>query len=73
MNPEANPFKMKKPIDIANDEIKVLKKIIIELRSEISLLKNQIKPLKDDLFKRRTEEEQKDSECVIENNSWWWG
>jgi len=73
MNPEANPFTMKKPIDIATDEIKVLKKIIIELRSEISLLKNQIKPLKDDLFKRRTEEEQKDSECVIENNSWWWG
>lgn len=73
MNPEANPFKMKKPIDIANEEIKVLKKIIIELRSEITLLKNQMKPLREDLLKRRAEEEQKDSECVIENNSWWWG
>jgi cell division protein FtsB len=73
MNPKAEPFKMKKPIDVANEEIKALKKSIMELRSEITLLKNQMKPLIEDLHKRRAEEEQKDSECVIENNSWWWG
>jgi len=70
MNPNANPFHgksyplPKKPIDVAMDEIRVLKKAILELR-------NEIKPLQEDLEKRIEEENKKDAELVVVNNSWW--
>jgi len=70
MNPNANPFHghsyplPKKPIDVAMDEIKNLKKVIVELR-------NEIKPLQEDLEKRIEEEKKKDAELVVVNNSWW--
>jgi len=44
MNPKAEPFVMKKPIDVANDEIKALKKTILGLKSEMVLLKSQLNP-----------------------------
>ena len=71
MNPNANPFHghsyplPKKPIDIAMDEIKVLKKVIVDLR-------NEIKPLQDDLQKRVEKMEQEEAEYEkIVKNSWW--
>jgi hypothetical protein len=73
MNPEANPFKMKKPIDVANDEIKALKKTIVQMRSEIILLKNHLKPVREEYLKRLAEEEEREKDMVIENKSWWWG
>jgi len=71
MNPNANPFVgktyplPKKPIDIAMDEIKVLKKVIVELR-------NEMKPLQEDLQKRVEKMEQEEAEYEkIVKNSWW--
>ena len=71
MNPNANPFHghsyplPKKPIDIAMDEIKVLKKVIVDLR-------NEIKPLQEDLQKRVEKIEQEEAEYEkIVKNSWW--
>tara|TARA_R110002096_G_scaffold296534_1_gene491008 strand:+ start:182 stop:397 length:216 start_codon:yes stop_codon:yes gene_type:complete len=71
MNPNANPFHghsyplPKKPIDIAMDEIKVLKKVIVELR-------NEMKPLQEDLQKRVEKIEQEEAEYEkIVKNSWW--
>tara|TARA_R110000868_G_scaffold392824_1_gene663611 strand:+ start:156 stop:371 length:216 start_codon:yes stop_codon:yes gene_type:complete len=71
MNPNANPFHghsyplPKKPIDIAMDEIKVLKKVIVELR-------NEMKPLQEDLQKRIDKQEQEEAEYEkIVKNSWW--
>tara|TARA_R110000737_G_scaffold286627_2_gene293115 strand:+ start:810 stop:1022 length:213 start_codon:yes stop_codon:yes gene_type:complete len=70
MNPNANPFHghsyplPKKPIDVAIDEIKLLKKNILELRKELE-------PLKEDLNLRQEIEKKKDAELVVVNNSWW--
>ena len=71
MNPEANSFKMKKPIDVANDEIKALKKTIVQMRSEIILLKNQLKPVREEYLKRLADEEEKEKEMVVESKGWW--
>jgi len=71
MNPEANPFTMKKPIDIATDEIKALKKTIVMLRSEMVQLKNHLKPVREEYLKRMADEEEKEKEMVVENTSWW--
>lgn len=69
---DENPF-VKRPIDIANDEIRNLKRQVAILRSELTLIKSSVKPLTEDLHKRRSEEEKKDSECVVvENSSWFW-
>tara|TARA_R100001463_G_scaffold17150_1_gene44166 strand:+ start:864 stop:1124 length:261 start_codon:yes stop_codon:yes gene_type:complete len=73
LDPEANPFTMKKPIDIANEEIKVLKKSIMELRSEMTLLKNMLIPVRKEYLKRMADEEEREKDMVIENKSWWWG
>jgi len=67
-----NPL-AKKPIDVANDEIRNLKKQVAILRSELTLIKSHIKLIRDDYHKRMADEEQKDKECVIESRSWWWG
>ena len=71
MNPEANPFTMKKPIDIATDEIKALKKTIVMLRSEMVQLKNHLKPVREEYLKRMADEAEKEKEMVVENTSWW--
>ena len=71
MNPNAEPFVMKKPIDIANDEIKALKKTILGLRSEMVLLKSQLKPVRDDYLKRMAEEAAREREMVVESKGWW--
>lgn len=71
MNPNANPFHgksyplPKKPIDIAMDEIKLLKKVIVDLR-------NEIEPLKEDLNKRQQKlaDEEAEYEKIVKN-SWW--
>jgi len=71
MNPNANPFHgksyplPKKPIDIAMDEIKLLKRVILELR-------NEIEPLKEDLNNRQKKIELEEAEYEkIVKNSWW--
>ena len=42
-----NPF-IKRPIDIANDEIRNLKKEIFKLKSEITTIKTHINPMRDE-------------------------
>ena len=71
MNPNANPFHghsyplPKKPIDIALDEIKLLKRVIVELR-------NEIEPLKEDLNNRQKKIELEEAEYEkIVKSSWW--
>lgn len=70
MNPNANPFHghsyplPKKPIEIAMDEIKVLKKTIVDLRKELE-------PLKEDLKERKEKEIKKDEEYNVIEKSWW--
>ena len=71
LDPNANPFRGKsyplprKPIDIAMDEIKVLKRTIMDLRREIE-------PLKEDLNLRQQKlaEEEAEYEKIVKN-SWW--
>lgn len=70
--PDRNPF-VPRPIDIANDEIRALKRTIVELRSEITTLKNHLKPVREDYLKRKADEEEKDKEMVVVKNSWWFG
>jgi len=72
MNPNANPFTPKKPIDIANDEIKALKKTIMEMRSEMVLLKSQLKPVRDEYLKRMADEEEKEKEIVVVSKGWFY-
>ena len=72
MNPNANPFTPKKPIDIANDEIKALKKTIMEMRSEMVLLKSQLKPVRDEYLKRMADEEEKEKEMVVVSKGWFY-
>ena len=67
---EKNPFEghsyplPKKPIEIAMDEIKVLKKTILDLRKELE-------PLKQDLKERKEKEIKKDEEYNVIEKSWW--
>ena len=68
--PDRNPF-MPRPIDIANDEIRALKRTILELRSEIITLKTHLKPVRDEYLKRKADEEENDKEIVVVKNSWW--
>ena len=72
MNPNANPFTPKKLIDIANDEIKALKKTILEMRSEMITLKNHLKPVREDYLKRKADEEAKDKEIVVVSKGWFY-
>jgi hypothetical protein len=72
MNPNAEPFVMKKPIDIANDEIKALKKTIMEMRSEMILLKSQLKPVREEYLKRMADEEEKEKEIVVVSKGWFY-
>ena len=67
-----NPF-IKRPIDVASDEIRNLKKEIFKLKSEITTIKTHINPMRDEYLKKKADEETKDKECVIESKSWWWG
>jgi hypothetical protein len=72
MNPNAEPFVMKKPIDIANDEIKALKKTIMEMRSEMVLLKSQLKPVREEYLKRMADEAEKEKEIVVVSKGWFY-
>ncbi len=72
LDPEANPFTIKKPIDLANDEIKVLKKSILEMRSEVTLLKNMLIPVRKEYLKRMAEEEEKEKEMVVVSKGWFY-
>jgi chromosome segregation ATPase len=72
---DENPF-VKRPIDVANDEIRNLKRQLAILRSELTLMKSNIKPLTEDLHKRRRDEEEKDKELVMVADTgatgWFW-
>ncbi len=72
MNPEANPFTMKKPIDIATDEIKALKKTIVMLRSEMVQLKNHLKPVREEYLKRMADEATAEKEIVVVKSGWFY-
>lgn len=64
-----------RPIDVANAEIRMLKKELMKLRSKLVLLESQLKPVREDLQKRRAIEEEKDKECVVvqsDTNGWFW-
>tara|TARA_R110000824_G_scaffold1401_1_gene7139 strand:- start:85 stop:306 length:222 start_codon:yes stop_codon:yes gene_type:complete len=62
----------KKPIEIANDEIVNLKKVILMLRKDIEFLKLSVSPLLERELEIKKREELLDKDMVIENNSWWW-
>lgn len=72
---DENPF-VKRPIDVANDEIRNLKRQVAILKSELTLIKNNMKPLTEDLHKRRSDEEEKDKELVMVADTgtkgWFW-
>jgi chromosome segregation ATPase len=72
---DENPF-VKRPIDVANDEIRNLKRQIAILKSELTLMKSNVKPLIEDLHKRRRDEEEKDKELVMVADTgatgWFW-
>ena len=72
---DENPF-VKRPIDVANDEIRNLKRQVAILRSELTLIKSNMKPLTEDLHKRRSDEEEKDKELVMVADTgtkgWFW-
>ena len=72
MNPEANPFTIKKPIDIAMEEITKLKFLVKELSEELKEVHNDLRPLQNDLGERIKIEQIKDKDYVVENSSWWW-
>ena len=55
----------KKPIEYALDEIKALKKLILELQKELE-------PIKIELALQKQKEELEEAEYVVENSSWWW-
>lgn len=61
-----------KPIDIAMSEIKTLKLVIVELRSHIERLENELVPVSEDLNKRKKKaaEEEAEYEKIVKN-SWW--
>ncbi len=63
MDPEANPFTTKKPIDKAMDEINVLKTQLLEIKKELE-------PLIEERNKRLVEEERE--KPVVVEKSWWW-
>ena len=62
MDPEANPFTPKKPIDKAMDEINVLKTQLLEIKKELE-------PLIEERNKRLVEEKREDP--VVVEKSWW--
>jgi len=69
--PDRNPL-MPRPIDIANEEIRALKRTIMEMRSEMVLLKNQLKPVRDEYLKRMADEEEKEKEIVVVSKGWFY-
>ena len=69
--PDRNPL-MPRPIDIANEEIRALKRTIMEMRSEMVLLKNQLKPVRDEYLKRMADEEEKEKEMVVVSKGWFY-
>jgi len=80
LNPDANPFHntrddylppRKKPIEIVEDDVKALKKAIMELRSENTLLKNMLIPVRKEYLKRMADEEEREKEMVVETKGWW--
>ena len=69
---ERNPFTEKRPIDIANDEIKALKKTILGMRSEMVLLRSQLKPVREEYLKRMADEAEKEKEIVVVSKGWFY-
>ncbi len=72
LNPDANPFTIKKPIEIVEDDVKALKKAIMELRSENTLLKNMLIPVRKEYLKRMADEEEKEKEMVVVSKGWFY-
>ena len=61
-----------KPIDVAMNEIKVLKSVIVELRTEMRTLKKQMLPINNDLMERKKKElEEEQSYEEVKSTSWW--
>lgn len=61
-----------KPIDVALEEIKALKLVVVQLRKEIRTLRNDVIPLKDDLVERKKKDVEEDASYEkVKTNSWW--
>lgn len=62
----------KRPIDVANNEIRNLKTIIIELRKQLEFINSQVIPLMEDYEKRKRllALEEAEYEKIVKN-SWW--
>ena len=61
-----------KPIEVAMNEIKVLKSVIVELRKEIISLNKQLEPLSLDLRDRKQKElDEEQSYEKLKSTSWW--
>lgn len=61
-----------KPIDVAMNEIKVLKAVIVELRKEMSSLKKEFAPVKQELAERKKKElDEEQSYEKVKTTSWW--
>jgi predicted nucleic acid-binding Zn-ribbon protein len=62
-----------KPIDVAMNEIKVLKAVIVDLRAEMSNLKKEIAPVKQDLAERKKKElDEEQSYEKVKTMGWWY-
>ncbi len=61
-----------KPIEVAMNEIKVLKSVIVDLRKEIISLNKQLEPLSLDLRDRKQKElDEEQSYEKLKSTSWW--
>lgn len=61
-----------KPIEVAMNEIKVLKSVIVDLRKEIISLNKQLEPLSLDLRDRKQKElDEEKSYEKLKSTSWW--
>lgn len=60
-----------RPIDVAMNEIKVLKSVIVDLRKEIISLNKQLEPLSLDLRARKQKELDEEKSYEKVKTSWW--
>ena len=60
-----------RPIDVAMNEIRVLKSVIVDLRKEIISLNKQLEPLSLDLRARKQKELDEEKSYEKVKTSWW--
>jgi hypothetical protein len=60
-----------RPIDVAMNEIRVLKSVIVDLRKEIISLNKQLEPLSLDLRDRKQKELDEEKSYEKVKTTWW--